>query len=276
MADKSAQNPGDLLAQLQSQLAAGQAQNADLAKQLARLNAQIADVTKTVADVTKRGADWAKASATAAQQSKDVNAYIKAQLPLLKENVKNMSEIASAKKDGEKQIAGLQADVDKAKANEQQQLQALEKARAETASKQKAYDDLAGLAAANDAVMKDLAALQANADKEKAANRLSHQYYWILAMEDKAKELRQLSVEDYTKQLNAAASDLAAASGAEREAKDVADAATASRVQAEKSLADTSAKMRDTVAAGITEKNTLAGGDGAPADGAGAPAGAAA
>lgn len=246
-------NPSDLLKQLEDQLAADQSKSSALTQEMTDLKSQIADLTKAVAAITQVTSAWDKVSQTVAQRQKDFNSYIVGELRILDAAVQNKADVAALKTAAEKKLNDLATAVQNARANEAAQQQALQTARDTATSKKKAYDNLAQLADADDAVLKHLTALQANSDKAKAANQLSHEYFWILLVEDVIQRLQTPSSQQYADQLNAAASDKATASAAEVAAKNVADKATSDRQQAEQDLAAWQTTWGDVVAAQVQE-----------------------
>jgi hypothetical protein len=257
-----APNPGDLLLQLQQQLAAAEAQNADLAKNMARFKQQIAELAKSVSDAAQKTLAWGKALPAFAQHRRDILNHISLVLPVIDAAVTNKSEIVNAKNAGEKELADLAKAVADALGKEQQRHQEWQDARDATETRRQAYDHLAGIAAANDLLFKDLEVLRAAAEKARAANEFSLEYFWILNMEDVVAQLRLPTVTEYTNQLNDATSDLAQASGKERVAKDAEDQAASLRKQTEKQLADARTTARARVAAGIVEHDVLPTADG--------------
>ena len=237
-------SPSDQLAQWNDTLGKNQSQSADLAKDIDRLKNQIADLTKTVSDIDQKAQGWDKSVQGAAQQQKDLQTYVQTKTKMLEATLADKAAVVTVKTKAQQALADLGTALTKATATAAANAQAWTDAKTATAAKQDAYNTWAGLAASNDATLKDLAALRTSADQKSAANNVSQAYFQVLVMTDVLGQLNLPATAGYTTELNQRASDLATASEAEKLAKIAADKAAADAVQAQKDLDDARAKWR--------------------------------
>jgi hypothetical protein len=253
MPDKVGNSPADELVKLRNDLAANQSKVADMSKDSDRLRLQIADLAKAVADIDAKAKAFDKASQDVSVQQKEFDTYVKTKKQMLEATVPNKDAIVKAKRDGLQHLSDLEQQVQDLSAKVLQQEKVWTDAKAETAKKQAAYAVAANLAAANDAVLKDLSSLKSAADKEGSDNRISRMYFLVLLMEDVLNKVSLPSSADYQKGLNQAANDAAAAAVADRVAKEELDKADADRQQAQKDFDDTKAKWRQQTLDAIVE-----------------------
>ena len=237
-------SPSDQLTQWNDTLGKNQSQSADLAKDIDRLKNQIADLTKTVSDIDQKAQGWDKSVQGAAQQQKDLQTYVQTKTKMLEATLADKAAVVTVKTKAQQALADLGTALTKATATAAANAQAWTDAKTATAAKQDAYNTWAGLAASNDATLKDLAALRTSADQKSAANNVSQAYFQVLVMTDVLGQLNLPATAGYTTELNQRASDLATASEAEKLAKIAADKAAADAVQAQKDLDDARAKWR--------------------------------
>ncbi len=240
-------SPADQLKEWTQALAADQSQNADLSKEIDRLKNQIADLTKTVSDIGQKQQSWEKATQAASQQQAEFAAYVKTKTTMLEATVANPKAIVDAKAAALQALTDLQTAVDNATATATAKQQAWTDAKAAAATAANAYNAYAGLAATNDAILKDLTALRTAADKEGAANNVARMYFLVLVMTDMMNKLDLPAPDVYATKLNGLASDLASAGQVEKLAKIAADKAAGDAATAQKALDDARSKWRQTV-----------------------------
>ena len=121
---------------------------------------------------------------------------------------------------------------------------AYSKARVDTVAAQMAYKVEADRPSANTAVLADLAALRALADKNIAANSFGRAYFVVLVMLDRLSRYAPLSVQEYKDLLNAAGVALAEASDVEAATKKNVDAAAVAQRADQQALSDMRANWR--------------------------------
>ena len=258
MPDNPGNSPADQLAQLKQDLEANQAKTADLSKEADRLKAQITDLGKSVVEIDGKSAAWDKASAEAGHQQQELTAYIKTKKQMLEATVGNKAAVVKAKDDAQQALADQAKQVQALSDQAAQKETALATAKADTVAKQAAYTSAGNLANANDASLKDLTALRASVEKEIGANNVSRPYFLTLLMEDVIQNIKLPTSADYTKALDQAAVDLAAAKVAERTASEALDAAVVSRQEAQKKLDDAKSKWRQQTLDSIVEQKAAA------------------
>src|SRR3984957_5136789 len=242
-----ANSPADQLKEWTEKLAGAQSQNADLGTEIDRLKNQIADLNKTVSDIDQKKQVWANVIQAANQQQADLASYVKTKTTMLEATVTNPKTISDAKDTATKALSDLQDVLDKASKAAAEKQDDWTKAKAAGADATNSYSTYASLAAANDAVLKDLALVRASADQEGTANNVARMYFLVLVMTDLLKKLTLPATEDYTTELNNRASALAAACQVEKLAKIAADKAAADSAQAQKTLDAARASRRQMV-----------------------------
>jgi chromosome segregation ATPase len=245
-------SPADELEVLKQTLDENQTKASELARGSERLKAQIADLEKTVKEVDQKKKDFEKAAAGADQKKKELLAYVTREKQMLEATVP-AATIKAEKKKADDALKALEKDVKDAAAKARDKATELGTAKAATAAKQADFNKIAGRAAANDEILKDLTALRAAADKQSAANNLSGMYFVVLVMEERLAQLELISPADQEQQLNEAGTALAAAVEAERTAKEAFDAATEKEKQARKDLDTARAKSRQATLDSISE-----------------------
>jgi hypothetical protein len=270
-----ANSPADQLKEWTEKLAGAQSQNADLGTEIDRLKNQIADLNKTVSDIDQKKQVWANVIQAANQQQADLASYVKTKTTMLEATVTNPKTISDAKDTATKALSDLQDVLDKASKAAAEKQDDWTKAKAAGADATNSYSTYASLAAANDAVLKDLALVRASADQEGTANNVARMYFLVLVMTDLLKKLTLPATEDYTTELNNRASALAAACQVEKLAKIAADKAAADSAQAQKTLDEARASWRQKVLDAIPKGGAAAAAGPAPAPPAQAPAAAA-
>jgi len=259
-------SPADELKVLKQTLEENQTKSAELAKGSEHLKAQIADLEKTVKEVDQKKKDFEKAAAGADQKKKELLVYVKREKQMLEATVPHAT-IQAAKEKADNALTALDGLVTKAATEARTKATELGTARATTAAKQADFNRVAGRAAANDEIFKDLAALRAAADKMSAANNLSKMYFLVLVMEERLGQLDLLTPAEQERQLNVAGAALAAAAEAERTAREASDAATEKETQARKDLETARAKSRQATLDAIPEgagNDSLTNGRGTP------------
>jgi len=232
-----ATSPDDALAELEKQLTENQ-------KTADRLKAEIADQKKIAGDVDQKEKDFTKAADDLAKQKKVFDDFVVREKKMLEATV-DKNAIQALKKAALDELKGLADKVTDAANAVQAAEKALADAKAATASKQADFDKLAGVPAANAAILKDAASLLDKANNEGKANNFSRMYFLVLVLEDRLKQLDLTAPDDYTKALNQAAADLTAAGNAERAAKTALDAANAALKEAQKNFDAKKASWRD-------------------------------
>jgi hypothetical protein len=243
----AAKSPTEQLKEWTQTLATAQSQNADLSKEMERLKGQIDSLAKSVSDIDQKKQAWEKGAQAAGQQQADFATYVKTKTTMLEASVADPKTIVDAKKAALQAIADLQTALDKATATVAAKQQDWADAKAAAAVKANAYNSYAGLAASNDAILKDLASLRVSADKEGAANNVARMYFLVLVMADVLNKVVLPDPAAYTAELNSRASDLAGAGEVEKLAKIAADKASADLAQAQKNLDDAGSKWRQNV-----------------------------
>jgi hypothetical protein len=242
-----AKSPADQLKEWTEKLVADQSQNADLAKEIDRLKNQIADLSKTISDIDQKKQAWAKSIQAANQQQADLAAYVKTKTTMLKATVADPKKISDAKDAAMKGLNELQGKLDKANNEATEKQKDWAKAKIAAADAADSYSTYASLAAANDAILKDLASVRASADKEGAANNVARMYFLVLVMTDLLKKLNLPTPDDYTTELSNRASTLGTARQDEQLAKVASDKAAADAAQAQKALDEARASWRQKV-----------------------------
>jgi len=229
-------NPSDQLTQWNQDLAKNQTQSAALTKDIDRLKNQIADLTKTVSDTNQKGQVWDKSQQGATQQQTDFTSYVQTKTKMLEATVADKAAVVKIKTDAKQALTDLGLALKNAQATATAKAQAWNDAKTVTAGKQDAYNIYAGLGAANDAVLKDLASLRTSADQKSASNDVAKAYFQVLVMTDVLAQLNIPTTAAYTTELNNRASDLATAGETEKLAKIASDQAAADAAQAQKDL----------------------------------------
>lgn len=239
-------SPADELKDLKASLEANQAKDNELGKTIELQKGRIAELTKTVAEIEQKQKAWEKAAQDSADKKKELENYRKLKVPIVEAVVPEptRTELLNAKKAAETKLSDLAKAVETASATVDAQAQAYATAKAATASRQREYTALTNLAAQNEARLKDLATLRADADKAAAANNMARMFVLLVFIDDGLKKLQLPSAAEYLAQLNKAGSAVAAAGQAERAAKDAVDKANADRQQAQKDFDEAKAKWR--------------------------------
>lgn len=236
-------SPADELKVLKQTQEENQTKAAELAKGSEHLKAQIADLEKTVKEVDQKKKDFEKAVAGADQKKKELLAFVKREKQMLEATVPHAT-IKAEKTKADDALKKLDEKVETAATQAREKAVKLGEARTATAATQADFNTVAGRAAANDEIFKDLVALRAAADKQSAANNLSKMYFLVLVMEERLGQLDLISPAEQEQQLNAAGAALAAAAEAERTAKEASDAATGAEKQARKDLETARSRSR--------------------------------
>jgi hypothetical protein len=242
-----AKSPVDQLKEWTDKLVADQSQNTDLAKEIDRLKNQIADLSKTVSDIDLKKQAWTNSIQAANQQQADLAAYVKTKTTMLKATVADPKTISDAKDEAMKALGDLQDVLDKANKAPAEKQEDWAKAKDAAADAANSYSTYASLAAANDAILKDLTSVRASADKEGAANNVARMYFLVLVMTDLLNKINLPAPDDYTTELNNRASALSTTSQNEKLAKIAADKAAADATQAQKALDEARASWRQKV-----------------------------
>jgi len=240
------QSPAEQLKEEQKKLDEAQAKSGVLAKEIEARKARVAELTKTASEIEQKKNAWETAVKAASEQAGKSNAYVKKQKPML-EAIVDEEALKAAKEAGEKKLADLAKEVEAASAAVDKADAAYLTAKATTAAKQAAYTTLTNLASANEAVVKDLTALQIAADKDASANAHPRAYVQVLFIEDVVKKLDLRSADDYVAALNEAGAAVSAATQVERVAKETLDAAKETRKQAQQKLDAARLKWREDV-----------------------------
>jgi len=247
-----ATTPAEELELLKQSLNDNQANAAELAKESERLKAQIADLDKTVKEVDQKKKDFEKAAAGADQKKDELLAYVAREKLMIEAAISEAAVVAEKKKTDEAQKA-LEVALTNAGTDAGVKATALTAAKKTTAEKQAAFGKIAGRAAANDDIFKDLAKLRAAADNQSSANNLARTYYLVLVIEERLGELDLIAPAAHAQQLNAAGKALAGAAEAERAAKEASDAAAQIEKQARKDLETFRTKSRQATLDAIQE-----------------------
>jgi hypothetical protein len=242
-----AQSSADQLKEWTEKLGGAQSQNADLAKEIDRLKSQIADLSKTVSDSDQKKQVWANSFQSANQQQTDLASYVKTKTTMLAATVADPKAITDAKDTATQALSDLQDALNKANKAVAEKQEDWAKAKSAADNAADSYSTYASLAAANDAILKDLASVRASADKEGAANNVARMYFLVLVMTDLLKKLNLPTADDYATELNNRASALGATGQDEKLAKIAADKAAADSAQAHKTLEEARASWRQKV-----------------------------
>lgn len=240
-------SPADELSKLEQELEDKQNTNNNLAKDIDRLKVKIADLGKTVGDIDKKASAYDdKAAGAVSDQVTALKDYAETEKkgltcalpPATVTDVQNKKAAALQK------LANLKTKRTEAVTKVGEADKAFGTAKAAAATAQAAYTTIADLPGANAEIVNDLSGLRGAAEKQDAAHNLGRQYFLVLIMEDRLKEVKALTADEYEKQLNDAGSNLAHATAAQVTAKETHDTAVAAQKQAEKDLADARAKWR--------------------------------
>jgi chromosome segregation ATPase len=262
-------NPSDQLTQWNQDLAKNQTQSAALTKDIDRLKNQIADLTKTLSDTNQKGQVWDKSQQGATQQQTDFTSYVQTKTKMLEATVADKAAVVKIKTDAKQALTDLGLALKNAQATATAKAQVWNDAKAVTAGKQDAYNSYAGLGAANDSVLKDLASLRTSADQKSASNDVAKAYFQVLVMADVLTQLNIPATAAYTTELNNRALDLATAGETEKVAKIASDQAAADVAQAQKDLDSARSAWRQKALDSIPSGGGVAA---APAPAAAAPA----
>jgi archaellum component FlaC len=239
--------PADELIELKQELEDKKTNNNNIAKDIDRLKAKIADLSKTVGDIDKKASAYdEKAAGVVSDQVTTLSDYVKTEKKGLNAALPpgTVADIQDKKAAALKKLADLKTKLTEAATKVGEADKALDTTKAATRAAQAAYTKIADLPGANAEIVRDLSGLRAAAEKQDAANSLGRQYFLILVMEDRLKDVKALTPEEYEQQLNDAGSNLAHATAAQVTAKEAHDTAVAAQKQAEKDLADALAKWR--------------------------------
>jgi hypothetical protein len=178
---------------------------------------------------------------------------------MLEATVADPKKISDVKDEALKALIGLQDLRDKANTAVTQKQADWANAKAAAIDAGNSYSTYAGLAAASDAILKDLASVRASADKEGGANNVARMYFLVLLMTDLLKQLNLPAQDDYTAELNSRASALGVASQDEKLAKIAADKAAADAALAQKTLDEARASWRQKMLDSIPDGGAVAG-----------------
>ena len=225
-----------------------------------------------MSDIDQKKQVWANVIQAANQQQADLASYVKTKTTMLEATVTNPKTISDAKDSATKALTDLQDILDRASKAATEKQDVWTKAKAAAADATNSYSTYASLAAANDAVLKDLASVRASADQEGTANNVARMYFLVLVMTDLLKKLTLPATDEYTTELNNRASALAAAGQVEKLARIAADKAAADSAQAQKTLDEARASWRQKVLDAIPKGGAAAAAGPAPAPPAQAPA----
>jgi predicted nucleic acid-binding Zn-ribbon protein len=240
-------SPADELNKLEQELEDKQNTNNNLAKDIDRLKVKIADLGKTVGDIDKKANAYdEKAAGVVNDQVTALKSYVETEKKGLNAALPagTVKDIQDKKAAALQKLADLKTKLTQAVTKVGEADKAFATAKAATATAQAAYTTIADLPGTNVEIVKDLSGLRTAAEKQDAAHNLGRQYFLVLIMEDRLKDFKALTPEQYEKQLNEAGSNLAHATAAQATAKEASNAAVAAQKQAEKDLADALAKWR--------------------------------
>lgn len=222
-----ADTPAQKLAKLIEALKKAEAENEQLGRQATALKGTIAGLTKEVAELTKVIAEsdqrikaWEKAAKELNEKKGKEEKYYKIKRPMLDAAVsdKDKKFVEGEKQKGKDAVDAIARRVTTLQQNEVTQTQQLAEAEAKAVASQQRYEAQLNLARDNDARLKDLAALHAEAEKEDEQNNVARMFFLILEMSDVLGELDIPSVAEFTRRVNeaqtAAATDAANAAAA--------------------------------------------------------------
>jgi hypothetical protein len=238
-----AKSPADQLKEWTDKLAANQSQNADLTRDIDRLKNQIADLSKTISDVGQKKQAWATTAETATEQQAALQTYVNTNTKMLEATVADPQKIKDAIKQAKTGLDDLKKAVDDANTAATGKQGEWAKAKVAAVDAANSYSAYAGLAAANDALLKDVASLRDKTDKE-GVNNVARKYSLVLVMNDVLQALNLPPPDAYAAELSNRASALSAASQDEKLAKIAADKAAADAAEAQKTLDDARASWR--------------------------------
>jgi chromosome segregation ATPase len=225
-------SPAEELKQLQTELEKHQSEAVSL-------KARIADITKTAGDIEQKNKDFEKAAAAAAKSLEELRDYADCKRKVLEAKVPK-EEIAAKKKEAEDKLKALEKEADDAAKAIAGKEAAVANAKANTAAKQKAFDDVSGRRAKNADLLKDIETLRGAIDKQ-AANP-SRAYFLLLILLDRLEQVKLTKPEDYAKELNDAGAALAEAIRAQRTAEQDLEKARAEEKEKAKAFQDEKAK----------------------------------
>ncbi|HEX7317568.1 MAG TPA: hypothetical protein VF297_26945 [Pyrinomonadaceae bacterium] len=246
-----AETPVQKLDRLKGELGKAEADNEQLGKQAAALKGTITELTKDVAELTKavaeidqRTEDWKKAAKALNERKGEEEKYYKLKRPMLEATVPDKEFVIGEKRKGEAAVEAIRERVMTLQQQEAAQTQQLAAAKANAEASQQRYEAEINLAKRNDAWLKDLVALHAEAEKEDAKNNVSKMFFLILEMDDVLKKLDIPSVEQFTRRVNEAQTASAAAAEAEQTAKDALAQTQTNLKNAQKELSAATADRR--------------------------------
>lgn len=248
------ETPAQQLARLKAELEQAQSDNAALDRKIDNLKSTVAELGKAVAEIEQKAKGWEQARKLLIEQRQEQEGYYKTKRQMLEATVPDKEAIARLKQDGDEAIKLLRDRAEKLREEEPDRVREYAKAQIEAAKKQRKYDAEVNLAKRNEAWLKELAALHADAEKEDEKGNISRMYFLILEMEDVLKKIDTPSVEQFTKRVNDAQTAAAQAAVAEQQAKDKLAQAQADLKKAEKDLADAEASRRKNTLAAIPEE----------------------
>lgn len=254
-----ATSPAEELKQLQAEFEKTQ-------QDAARLKARIADLEKTVKEVEQKTKDYEKSSAGNRKQAKELADYVDNEKKMLEAAV-DEEKIAQRKAAAERALDDLEKQAAEATSRVRDLQEKADEARAKAAAARNEYDAVAQRAAANAEILKELAALQKQAEEQDRAKNHARKYFLILLMEELSEKLQLTHPEQFAAELTEAANGRAAAVKAELDAEGELEKAKAAEKEAVKKHEDSRVKWVETTLATIDQ----GGGISAPVPPAAAP-----
>lgn len=251
------ETPAQKLDKLKSDLEKAQSENADIDRKIDTLKSTITELTKAVTEIDQKTTAWEKAAQTLSQQRRDEETYHKNKKAMLLATVPNKEFVIAKKQKGEQAVTHLRERVKTLHQKESEQTQQYAAAKAETEAKRLQYDGEINLAQRNDAWLKDLAALHAEAEKEDEKNNVSRMFFLILEIEDVLKKLDIPSVQEFTRRVNEAQAAASKAADYEQAAKEKLAQTQADLKKTQKELSDAVTNRRKSTLDAIPE-NTAA------------------
>jgi len=234
----------------------------DLEKQLSdtqrhaeRLKVAVAGQKKIAGDVDQKQKDFAKVLDDIGSKKPGLDEFVTREKKMLEAAVADKEKIQTLEKDALKDLECLKGKIKEAQDKVRPLERGLDSARYATIDARKKLDDLTGVPANYATILKDAAGLLDKANAEGKANNLSRMYFLVLALEDRLKLLVRNSSDQYNKDLNAAAAELAKAEDTELSTKEALDAAIAAVNEAQKNFDARTATWVDETLKGIAKGN---------------------
>lgn len=258
--DSKEETPASELDRLNEELKKKQEGQVKTAQEIERLKSEIEELGKAVAEIDKKARDWETASKKIKEQKDAQQSFfdrerkeLEATLPLYQQRV-----VKDAKKKGEDEVDRLRDDAGKLTGEVEKKRLALAEAEKKKSAAEQKYKAVLNLAEADNALLKELTTIHADADAEEKKNNTLRQYFLILEGEDALGKIDVPDVKAYTARLNAAASAASDAADAERVAKDDLANAQVALQTAQKKLGDAEKNRRQKTRAEIPENQAEA------------------